>query len=355
MNLQTLSSIDISSLRRTDLTKMARAIRNEYKYIDLRSTDVSLIEYIEEYKRTLANSATATVDENETDEEIETPVDNAIAVGSESAEIKRVVFVKKSENVYSIDGAVCAIIAADFFPKAELVAATASPAPNDSETLWLDYPHPHGITPLGATSLVGIPGMKSRSRLVWERHSPKPIPPLIEYVEDIETRLFCLPFSELIQLALSDYFSEKDIKSVAASMSPLWNMSRKNLVSHLKEVGARVRTAIRPWIGQIASTAKVMPIHGRRAVAVEISSEDAHLVDRLSKHILSQRWFTQHDMKFVAVYYHDSGKAYVSLRSNFYNCLPVARAYRGHGEPQSCEFALPGDFGDHFPDRPTAY
>lgn len=412
MNLQSLSSIDLPALSRSQLSSLVRALRDgegDTGWIDTRTTSANLIKYVEAYKTRLAEQELAAVKIEEptapaaletTDETVPETTDEAATTSGVDVVV---VYHKKNDLFHCVDGVVSAILAKKALAakgkKVSFLAGTYYNNPSLIErinklsprrVLLLDYSIPladiKGLNTTGVTVcdhhkdacerlihtiraqrslsqssphlVVRFNNNKSGARLTWEYFFPGTEPPaLVEYVEDGDLFTFCLPHSELIYAGVHSLLSEPgmSLDEVEAMIEPAWWMSRRQFAEHFKGLGKFANVERRKRILSAASKAKVMMIHGRKAVAVKVRDIDQDIVSALGKHLYSQDFFIDNDLKFVALYHEEGDLCCVSLRSSGYNCLPVAKAYGGGGHEQACGFALAGKFADHFPDRPTAY
>lgn len=407
MNLQSLSSIDLPALSRGQLASLVRVLRDEHdgEWIDTRTTNRNLIEYIESHKTRLAQqeSTAPTVDEPTPEVEVPTAAVASTKETDATNPVVVVVYHKKSDLFHCPDGVVSGIIAkrAFAFRGEKAVFLPGTYYNNDSiverinelspkRVLLLDYSMPldaikklkvgtvivcdhhkdaceqliSTIRAERSLSRVNCPQLavrfnnnKSGARLTWDYFFSGTEPPaLVEYVEDGDLFTFCLPFSELICAGIHSALSPgMSLEEVDSMLSPAWNMTRKEFVRHFKERGNFAKSEKKKRILSAAAKAKVMVIHGRKAVSVEVSEADQDIVSQLGRHLYSQDFFIEHGLKFVAIYHMDGESCYVSLRSGGYNCLPVAKAYGGGGHEQACGFRLAGKFDDYFPDRPIAY
>lgn len=408
MNLQSLSSIDLPALSRSQLASLVRALRDgegDTGWIDTRTTSANLIKYIESCKVRLAEQElTATkVEEITAPAQAPEPADETEMPAETATPDVAVVYHKKSDLFYCADGVISAIVAkkaltakgkkaallpGTYYNNASLIEKINELSP--SRVLLLDYSMPlpdikrlttdsvtvcdhhkdacerlvHAIRAQRSLSqaspqlTVRFNDNKSGARLTWEYFFPGAEPPvLIEYVEDGDLFTFCLPHSELISAGIHSLFSRPgmSLDEVEAMIDPAWWMSRRQFVEHFKKLGKFANAERRKRILSAASKAKVMVIHGRKAVAVEVRPTDQDIVSQLGKHLYSQDFFIENGLRFVAIHYKENDVCYVALRSSGYNCLPIARAYEGGGHEQACGFRLAGEFVDHFPDRPAAY
>lgn len=207
------------------------------------------------------------------------------------------------------------IVIVDFSYPRETLEALAGQA---AGLLVLD----HHIT--AQQALAGLPyahfeEKKSGAVMAWEWAHDRPVPWLLQYIQDKDLWQWALPASREINAALASYPFDFDV----------WDGLRRKV---LEAEGRAILRYENEIVAKIAAEAVLAPFHGETVPIVHSSVLTSQVGERLSR-----------GHPFCVIWHERDGRRYFSLRSapDGADVAAIATAYGGGGHTRAAGFSVP--------------